>query len=131
MSSAKFNSRGFTLIAALLLLLLLSGFSVALLMMVNTEQRSGGFDLNNTYTYRATEGGMEKMTSDLANTFKSVQAPSASQICAVSANYPTWDSSVSYSCPNCAYNVAPASGCSAAGRGSIAYTDDAAGIVAL
>jgi Tfp pilus assembly protein PilX len=112
MSSAKFNSRGFTLIAALLLLLLLSGFSVALLMMVNTEQRSGGFDLNNTYTYRATEGGMEKMTSDLANTFKSVQAPSASQICAVSANYPTWDSSVSYSCPNCAYNVAPASGCS-------------------
>jgi len=113
MSCAKFGSRGFTLIATLLLLLLLSGFAVALLMMVNTEQRAGGFDLNNTYTYRSTEGGMEKMTSDLANTFKSIQSPSASQICALSANYPTWDSSVSYSCPGCAYNVAPISGCSA------------------
>ena len=65
MPSAKYASRGFTLIASLLVLLLLSGFAVALLMMVNTEQRAGGNDLNNNYTYRATEGAMEKMTSDL------------------------------------------------------------------
>jgi Tfp pilus assembly protein PilX len=114
MPSAKIASRGFTLIASLLLLLLLSGFALALLMMVNSEQRAGGYDLNQTYTYRTTEGAMEKMTSDLANTFKNIQAPSASQICALSANYPTWDPTVSYTCAGaCAYNVAPISGCAA------------------
>jgi Tfp pilus assembly protein PilX len=50
MHSGKFATQGFTLIASLLLLILLSGFSLALLMMVNTEQRAGGYDLNNTYT---------------------------------------------------------------------------------
>ena len=49
MDNAKFGSRGFTLIASLLLLLLMSGFALGLLMMVNTEQRVGGFDLNNSY----------------------------------------------------------------------------------
>ncbi|MFZ0318741.1 MAG: hypothetical protein WAL56_06420 [Candidatus Sulfotelmatobacter sp.] len=114
MPSAKIASRGFTLIASLLLLLLLSGFALALLMMVNSEQRAGGYDLNQTYTYRATEGAMEKMTSDLANTFKNIQAPNAAQICALSANYPTWDPTVSYSCAGaCQYTVAPISGCTA------------------
>jgi Tfp pilus assembly protein PilX len=99
----KITSRGFTLIASLLLLLLLSGLSIALLLMVNTEQRSGGYDLNNTYTYHAAEGAIEKMTSDLASTFKNIQAPSAGQICALSSNYPTWDTSITY----VAYNVSP------------------------
>jgi Tfp pilus assembly protein PilX len=99
----KFGSRGFTLIASLLLLLLMSGFALGLLMMVNTEQRVGGYDLNNTYTYHATEGAIEKQTSDLAAMFKSIQAPTAGQICALSANYPTWDPTVSYP----VYNVSP------------------------
>jgi Tfp pilus assembly protein PilX len=107
MRSAKFDSRGFTLIAALLLTLLLSGFSIALLMMVNTEQRAGGADLSNNYTYRAAEGAMEKMTSDLANTFQNIQAPTAAQICAVSNNPPTWDPTVTFSGPGDVYNVTP------------------------
>jgi len=107
MSSAKFGSRGFTLVASLLLMLLLSGVAIALLMMVNNEQRAGGTDLSNNYTYRATEGAMEKMTSDLANTFKNIQAPTAGQICSLSGTYPTWDPTVSYP----TYNVAPVSGC--------------------
>ena len=109
MRNSKFSSLGFTLIASLLLLLLMSGFALGLLMMVNTEQRVGGFDLNNDYTYHATEGAIEKMTSDLAGTFKSIQAPTAAQICALSSNVPSWDSTVSYPI----YNVAPVSGCSA------------------
>ena len=96
MPSAKFASRGFTLIASLLLTLLLSGFAVALLMMVNTEQKVGAADLSNNYTYRAAEGAMEKMTSDLASTFQNIQAPTAAQICAVSNNPPAWDPTVSY-----------------------------------
>jgi hypothetical protein len=96
MRNTKFGSRGFTLIATLLLLLLMSGFALGLLMMVNTEQRVGGFDLNNTYTYHAAEGAMEKMTSDVASTFKSIQSPTNTQICALSNNYPTWDTTVTY-----------------------------------
>jgi hypothetical protein len=103
MRSIKSGSRGFTLIASLLLMLLLSGVAVALLMMVNTEQRSGASDLSNNYTYRATEGAIEKQTSDLANTFKSIQSPTSGQICAVNANLPTWDPTVTYP----VYKVAP------------------------
>jgi len=105
MRNAKFSSQGFTLIASLLLLLLMSGFALGLLMMVNTEQRVGGYDLNNNYAYHAAEGAMEKMTSDLAATFKNIQAPTAAQICSLSSNYPTWDPTVTYP----AYNVTPVS----------------------
>jgi len=109
MHNAKFGSRGFTLIASLLLLLMMSGFALGLLMMVNTEQRVGGYDMNNNYSYHATEGAIEKMTSDLAATFKNVQSPTAAQICALSSNYPTWDNTVTYP----AYNISPVSGCAA------------------
>ena len=107
MPSAKFASRGFTLIASLLLTLLLSGFAVALLIMVNTEQKVGAADLSNNYTYRAAEGAMEKMTSDLANTFQNIQAPTAAEICAVSNNPPTWDPTVTFTGAAGAYNVTP------------------------
>lgn len=103
MRKAKFGSYGFTLIASLLLLMVLSGMAIALMMMVNTEQQVGGYDLNNAYTFHAAEGSMEKMTSDLANTFKSIQSPTASQVCALSSNYPTWDTSIQYT----VYNVEP------------------------
>src|ERR1039458_3612763 len=107
MRSFKSGSRGFTLIASLLLMLLLSGVAVALLMMVNTEQKVGAADLSNNYTYRAAEGAMEKMTSDLANTFQNIQAPTAAEICAVSNNPPTWDATVTFSGNGNVYNVVP------------------------
>src|SRR6202167_5978414 len=107
MPGAKFTSRGFTLIAALLLTLLLSGFAICLMMMVNTEQKVGSADLSNNYTYRAAEGAMEKMTSDLASTFQNIQAPTAAQICAVSNNPPTWDPTITFTGTDGAYNVTP------------------------
>ena len=100
--------RGFTLIASLLMLLLLSGIAIGLMMMVDTEGKVGGVDLQNNVAYHNAEGGIEKMTSDLAATFKSVQSPKPSDICALSALQPsitgvTWKD----------YQVQPASGCSA------------------
>ena len=83
MKSAKLHTKGFTLIASLLMLLLLSGIAIGLMMMVNTEGKVGGTDLQNNAAYRSAEGGIEKMTSDLAATFKNAQAPSASDICNV------------------------------------------------
>jgi Tfp pilus assembly protein PilX len=103
MKKAKFIAAGFTLIASLLLLIVLSGMALALMMMVNTEQQVGGYDLNNAYTFHSAEGAMEKMTSDLANTFKSIQSPTAAQVCALDSLYPTWDTTIQYT----VYNVAP------------------------
>src|ERR1700733_15844801 len=78
------QSRGFTLIASLRMLVLLSGIAIGLMMMVNTEGKVGGTDLQNNLAFHAAEGGMEKMYSDLSTVFRSTQSPTASQICGVS-----------------------------------------------
>ncbi len=85
------RSGGFTLIASLMLMLLLSGLSIGLLMMVNTESRVGNNDLQNNLAYHAAEGGMEQMTSDLANAFQTMQAPSPAVISALSSYMPPPD----------------------------------------
>ena len=77
MRSTDLRSKGFTLIASLLRLLLLSGISIGLMMMVNSEGKVGDADLKNNTAYHNAEGGIEKMTSDLSATFKSAQSPQA------------------------------------------------------
>jgi hypothetical protein len=89
MDAKQYRSKGFTLIATLLLLLLLSGVALGLMYMVNTEARVGGNDLENGLAYHAAEGGMEKMTADLANLFSSSQAPTPITIAALQAFPPT------------------------------------------
>jgi Tfp pilus assembly protein PilX len=103
MQDIKSGKPGFALVASLLLLLLLSGLALGLMMMVNTEQRVGGFDLNNNYAYHSAEGAIEKMTSDLANLFKTTQAPTSGQICSLSNNPPTGDPTITYT----TYNILP------------------------
>src|ERR1700751_1866467 len=78
MMNAPLRTKGFTLIASLLLLLLLSGIAIGLMMMVNTEGKVGGTDLQNNIAFHAAEGGVEKMTADLASTFQHAQSPFAS-----------------------------------------------------
>ena len=95
MNNTAHKSRGFTLIASLLLLCLLSGMAIGLLMMVNTEGRAGGDDLQNTMAYRSAEGAIEKMTSDLANSFATT-TPTPATIVGLSSLVPTGDPSVTY-----------------------------------
>ncbi len=83
MKSARLHTKGFTLIASLLMLLLLSGIAIGLMMMVNTEGKVGGTDLRNNVAFHAAEGGIETMYSNLALVFQNAQAPTAAQICAV------------------------------------------------
>ena len=82
MNSARLHTKGFTLITSLLLLLL-SGMAIGLLMMVNSENRVGGSDMQNDVAYHAAEGGIEKMASDLAGVLQNAQATTASEICGV------------------------------------------------
>ena len=88
MHSRKLGSRGFTLIASLMLLVIMSGVAIALLMMVNTEGKVGGQDTQNTLAFHAAEGGIEHMTSDLAQMFQNIESPTAGQIQALSALAP-------------------------------------------
>ena len=76
----KQSMKGFTLIAALLLLLLMSSLAVGLMFMTNTEVRVGGNDLENNLAFYGAEAGMEKMTSDLGNLYTGNQAPSVGNI---------------------------------------------------
>jgi Tfp pilus assembly protein PilX len=74
------RSKGFTLVAALLLLLLLSGVAVGLMYMVNSESHIGGNDINYNMAYYAAESGMEKLTADLAALYQSSQTPTTAAV---------------------------------------------------
>ncbi len=89
MNKARLQAKGFTLIASLLLLLLLSGLAIGLMMMVNTEGKVGGTDLQNNLAYHAAEGGIEKMYSDLSAVFQNAQAPTVADICSVNSLAPS------------------------------------------
>jgi len=89
MGQATNNSRGFTLIAALLILVLLSGVAAGLLFMVTNESKMGGNDLEANLAYYGAESGMEKLTSDLAALYIQYQVPTVTQIQALATNPPT------------------------------------------
>jgi Tfp pilus assembly protein PilX len=85
------QERGFTLIAALLLTILLSGVAVGLLYMVSGESRMGGNDLEGDLAYYGAEAGMENLTAQLSQLYQSSQTPNAAAINALTSasNYPT------------------------------------------
>ncbi len=87
MGQGKNNSRGFTLIAALLILVLLSGVAAGLLYMVTNESRMGGNDLEANLAYYGAESGMEKLTADLSALYTQYMIPTNSQIQNL-VNYP-------------------------------------------
>src|SRR5579862_279495 len=102
----KQHQSGFTLIATLLLLLLLSGIAIGMLMRVRTEGSVGTQDLENNMTFHAAEGAIEKMTSDLANTFQNIEAPTVSNIEALSALVPATNQATGINYP--VYSLTPA-----------------------
>src|SRR6204780_3836649 len=98
------SNKGFTLIATLLLLLLLSGIAIGMLMMVSTEGKVGTHDVQSNTTFHAAEGAIEKMTSDLAGTFQNIESPTVSQIEGLSSLQPTNTLALSYP----VYSLTPA-----------------------
>src|SRR5580704_17614026 len=111
MHSSKLRSKGFTLIATLLLLLLMSGIAIGMLMMVNTEGKVGTQDVQNNTTFAGAEGAIEKMTSDLAGTFQNIESPTVSDIEGLSALQPANTLAMSYP----VYSLIPATTVNAQG----------------
>ena len=85
----KHSSRGFTLIPALLIMILLSGVAAGLLFMVSNETRMGGNDLEDNMAYYGAESGIEKLTSDLSDLYTASMVPTNAQIQALTLNPPT------------------------------------------
>jgi Tfp pilus assembly protein PilX len=100
MGQEKNNSRGFTLIAALLILVLLSGVAAGLLYLVTNESKMGGNDLEANQAFYGAESGMEKLTVDLATLYQQIQVPSIANIQALQTSSPptsTMVNSINYS----------------------------------
>ncbi len=84
------RSQGFVLIAALLLLFLLSGIAVGVMMLTNSEVRIGSNDKEANVAFYGAESGMEKLTADLAALYQSNQAPTNSAIQGLASYPPTY-----------------------------------------
>jgi hypothetical protein len=74
------NSRGFTLIAALLIMILLSAVAAGLLFMVSNEVHMSGNNLEDNLAYYGAESGIEKLTADLSALYAAQLAPTDLQI---------------------------------------------------
>lgn len=85
------SSRGFTLLAALLLVLLISALAVALMYSVNSERKISSADQEQNLARYAAEAAMEKMTADVGILYTTMQAPQVSDISALggAANQPS------------------------------------------
>ena len=100
MGQSKRDARGFTLIAALLLTILLSGVAIGLMYMVSNETRMGGNDLEGNLAFYGAEAGIETLTSQLSQLYQTSQTPNAAAITALtspsnflpslSSSYMTW-----------------------------------------
>lgn len=80
----------------LLLVLLLSAVALGLMLMVQTETRVGGGDVQNNIAFHATEGAVEKMTADLATQLANRQSPTAADIIALQNLRPADTPGLSY-----------------------------------
>jgi hypothetical protein len=77
------DSRGFTLIAALLLTLILSALAMGLFFLVNDEQHMGSNDLEGNLAYYGAESGMENLTAQLSTLYQTSPSPTPSALCAL------------------------------------------------
>jgi Tfp pilus assembly protein PilX len=98
MLRAEGRSRGFTLVASLLVLALLSGIAISLLFMVQGAGQVGGNDLETNQAYYGAESGMELLTANLAALYQQSQAPTPAQLTNLANNPPdsTMISSMNY-----------------------------------
>src|SRR5213593_3314662 len=82
------NQRGVALIAALLIMMLMSALMIGFTTIVISDQRYRGFDKDRTRAFYAAQSGIEKLTTDLGNLFLVNVAPTAAQIAALAGNPP-------------------------------------------
>jgi len=63
------SERGVALIAALLVMMMMSAMLAGFMVMVNADQMAGGIERDQTQAYAAAHAGVEKLTADLGQLF--------------------------------------------------------------
>jgi type IV pilus assembly PilX-like protein len=82
------DQRGIALIAALMVMLLMSALLIGFTTLVMSDQRFRGIDKDRNRAYYGAQSGLEKLTVDLGNLFLANVAPTAQQIANLSNNPP-------------------------------------------
>ncbi|HQZ38384.1 MAG TPA: hypothetical protein PLH72_05035 [Vicinamibacterales bacterium] len=77
------NERGVALIAALLVMTMMSAMLAGFLVMVNADQAAGGIERDQTQAYAAAHAGVEKLTADLGQVFAGNFSPTGAQLAAL------------------------------------------------
>ncbi|HTP31683.1 MAG TPA: hypothetical protein VMJ75_05885 [Candidatus Acidoferrales bacterium] len=78
--SCKRAERGIALITSLLILLLLLSLSLGFTLLVTSEQKSSGVDLDHAQAFYAAYGAMEQLNAAVGTLFNSNYAPSGAQL---------------------------------------------------
>lgn len=79
------SERGVALVAALLVMMMMSAMLVGFMAMVNADQLAGGIERDQTQAYAAAHAGVEKLTADLGQLFAGNFSPSGAQLAALAA----------------------------------------------
>ena len=82
------DERGIALIAALMVMLLMSALMIGFTTIVMSDQRFRGIDKDRTQAYYGAQSGLEKLTVDLGNLFLTNVAPTNAQIADLANNPP-------------------------------------------
>ncbi len=90
----KQSERGFTLIAALMMTILLSGVAVGILYLTTSEAGMGRNDLEGNLAFYAAEAQMENLTGQLDILYQTNPAPKASDINAIWQNQTNWANAI-------------------------------------
>lgn len=79
------DERGVALVAALLVMTMMSAMLSGFLVMVNADQAAGGIERDQTQAYAAAHAGVEKLTADLGQLFAGNFSPTGAQLNALIA----------------------------------------------
>ena len=82
------NERGTALVAAMLIMMLMSALMVGFTTVIMGDQRYRGMDKDRTRAFYGAHSGIEKLTSDLGDLFMKNVAPTPTQISGLSSNPP-------------------------------------------
>jgi hypothetical protein len=103
------KERGIALIAALMIMLLMSALMIGFTSIVMSDQRYRGIDKDRARAYYGAQSGLEKLSTDLGLLFLDNVAPTAAQVADL-ANHPPTIPNVTFVAPAgvVAYGVTPA-----------------------
>jgi hypothetical protein len=96
------SDSGVALISAMLVLMLMSGLLVGFIALVTADQQASGANRDQTQAYAAAHAGVEKLTADLGQLFRTNFKPTGPEISALTtaAKQPNLGSGISFLAPD-------------------------------